>query len=90
MGKKVRVTAKVATIMVDEAEIVVRLNAPASAFADFMSGEIDRVLAAVGAIVIEHPYVDDSDRPLPVRDVDMDTLTAIVTAYGDRLSAPKD
>ena len=87
MAKKVRLSPKLAPLTVGEADLMVRTNPPASRVADLLSGENDRILAGLGAVVIEHPYVDDDDVPLAPADWDLDTIGEFVEAYGALLTA---
>lgn len=85
--KKIRLSPKTAPLTVGEAELTVRTNPAASRVADLLSGNNDRILVGLASIVIDHPYVDDDDRPLAPADWDLDTIGDVVEKYSDLLSA---
>lgn len=88
MGKKkVRLSPKTAPLTVGEADLIVRTNPPASRVADLLSGQIDRILVGLAAVVTEHPYVDDDDQPLALADWDLPTIEDFVEAYAALVTA---
>lgn len=89
MPKRIRLVPDYAPLTVGDAELMVRKRAPSGALADLQSGDIDRVLAGMAQIVHEHPWVDEQDQPLAIRDLDTDLLAEIVKAYSELLAAPK-
>lgn len=87
MPKKIRLAPKYAPLTVGDADLTVRINLPASAVVDLQSGDAKRVVAALTAIVKEHPWVDENDQPLAVADLPFETYGEIAAAYGTLLNA---
>lgn len=85
-GKR-KVQPKFGPLTIDGDEYTVRTNPPIKAYADLQSGELDRIIGAVSALVTEHPFVDDDDKPLPVELWELDAVTAFAEAYGKLLNA---
>lgn len=85
-GKR-RIAPKYGPLTVDGDGWVVRLNPPLSTYGDLQSGDLDRIGSALSLIVSEHPYVGDDDQPLSIGDLDMDTVTTFVEAYGKLMTA---